>query len=121
MTVLSAAEHRPPADLELVKLIASPVLQAMLVYPDANNVQIQYELSFAPAGIGLNDNQTSLGGYFNNVISADPTSLPAITGALLAATSNGYTARRSISCRQKSTATRRCSTSMAPTPSATRC
>jgi outer membrane autotransporter protein len=54
---------------------------------------IQYALSFAPAGIGLNDNQTSLGGYLNNVIGADPTSLDAVTGALLAVTSNeGYSA-----------------------------
>ena len=96
VTVLTAAGGATHDDLKLINLIASPALQAQLIYPDASNVQIQYALSFAPAGIGLNANQGSLGGYLNNAVVADPTSLSGVTSALLAVTSNGaYTRSRS--------------------------
>ncbi len=74
-------------------LIASPALQASLVYPDANTVKVAYALSFAPTGIGLNENQTSLGKNLNDAVVANPASLSGITTALLALTTNGaYTA-----------------------------
>jgi outer membrane autotransporter protein len=70
-------------------LIASPALQASLVYPDANTVKVAYALSFAPTGIGLNENQTSLGKNLNDAVIANPASLSGITTALLALTTNG--------------------------------
>lgn len=74
-------------------LIASPALQAFLVYPDANTIQVSYDLSFAPTNIGLNGNQSSIGNHLNASVTADPNSLSGITGALLALTTAGqYTA-----------------------------
>jgi len=89
VTVLTAADNVS----HNLDLIASPALQAMLVYPDTKTVQVSYNLSFAPTGIGLNGNQNALGGYLNNAVATDPTSLAGVTGALLKITSNGaYTA-----------------------------
>lgn len=68
---------------EGLTLSPTPVaLQAALAYRNMNEVQVSYNLSFAPTSIGLNGNQTSLGEHINEAVIADPTSLSGITGAL---------------------------------------
>ncbi|MFN3623177.1 MAG: autotransporter domain-containing protein [Hyphomicrobium sp.] len=90
VTVLSATGGTSHNDLGL---IASPALQASLVYPNANDVQVSYNLSFAPTGIGLTRNETSLGSHLNDAVIADPTKLTGITDALLnVTTAGGYIA-----------------------------
>lgn len=84
-TVLTAADGVTLTGLEL---IASPALQAFLIYPDANTVQVSYNLSFAP-NIGLTQNETAVGEHLNDAVDADPTKLDEITSALLAVTSDG--------------------------------
>jgi outer membrane autotransporter protein len=85
VTVLTATGGVTALDLGL---IASPALQASLAYPNANDVQISYAVSFAPAGIGLNANQSALGTHLNDAVLADPTSLADITSALLTVTTD---------------------------------
>lgn len=86
VTVLTGGD---PVDHTGLGLIASPALQAFLVYPDANTVRVSYALSFAPTSIGLNTNQSSIGNHLNAAVTADPTSLSGITGALLSLTTAG--------------------------------
>lgn len=64
-------------------LSPTPVaLQAALLYRNENEVQVSYNLSFAPTSIGLNGNQTSLGEHIDAAVIADPTKLSDITEAL---------------------------------------
>ncbi len=86
VTVLTAGSGATHSGLSL---IASPALQAFLLYPDANTVQVAYDISFAPTSAGLNTNQAALGGYLNAATASDPTRLTEVTGALLSVTSNG--------------------------------
>lgn len=91
VTVLSAAGGTSHAGLALTP---TPVaLQASLVYPNANDVQVSYALSFAPTSIGLNQNQTALGNHINASVIADDTKLTSLTSALFSITDAGqYTA-----------------------------
>ena len=84
VTVLSAAGGTSHAGLALTP---TPVaLQASLVYPNANDVQVSYALSFAPTSIGLNKNQTALGNHINASVIADSTKLTSLTSALFSIT-----------------------------------
>lgn len=84
-TVLTAGDG---VTLDGLELIASPALQAFLIYPDANTVQVSYNLSFAP-NIGLTQNETAIGEHLNDAVDSDPTKLTDITSALLAVTTDG--------------------------------
>lgn len=86
VTILSAGGGATPTGLSVD---SRPAFQATLVYPNANDVVVSYALSFAPTGIGLNENQASLGNNLNAVVTADPASLSGVTTALLALTSGG--------------------------------
>lgn len=84
-TVLTAGDG---VTLDGLELIASPALQAFLIYPDANTVQVSYNLSFAP-NIGLTQNETAIGEHLNDAVDSDATKLTDITSALLAVTTDG--------------------------------
>jgi uncharacterized protein with beta-barrel porin domain len=84
VTVLTADDG---VTLNGLELIASPALQAFLIYPDANTVQVAYNLSFAP-NIGLTQNETAVGEHLNDAVEADPTTLDDVTSALLAVTTD---------------------------------
>ncbi len=91
VTVLSAAGGTSIAGLSLSP--APVALQAELLYPNAHDVQISYDLSFAPTSIGLSGNQTSLGNHIDDAVIADPTKLTGITQALFSLTdANDYRA-----------------------------
>jgi outer membrane autotransporter protein len=91
VTVLSAAGGTSIAGLSLSP--APVALQAELLYPNAHDVQISYDLSFAPTSIGLSGNQTSLGNHIDDAVIADPTKLTGITQALFSLTdANEYRA-----------------------------
>lgn len=87
VTVLSALGGTSHAGLTLSP--APVALQAALVYPNANDVQVSYNLSFAPTSIGLNRNQTALGSHIDDAVIADPTKLTGITEALFSLTDAG--------------------------------
>ena len=51
-------------------LIASPSLNASILFPNANDVVLSINLNFTAPGIGLNQNQINLGNYFNTAVGA---------------------------------------------------
>lgn len=49
-------------------LIASPALQAQLLFPNANDVQLQTDIDFTPDGVSLNPNQTNIATNINAIL-----------------------------------------------------
>jgi len=85
-TILSAAGGTTNSGLGL---LASPALQAMLLFPNPNDVVLDIDVDFAPDG--LNRNQTSIGNNLNAVLGAGGGTLgPVFAGLFNVFTLNVY-------------------------------
>ncbi|MEM8836980.1 MAG: autotransporter domain-containing protein [Pseudomonadota bacterium] len=69
-------------------LIASPVLQAELVFPNANDVVIQTNLDFTPDGVVFNPNQTNVGATLDAAAAAGGGGLTPLLDGIINGTSS---------------------------------
>ncbi len=64
-------------------LLASPALQASLLFPNANDVVLSTDIDFTAPGQGLNPNQSNLAGNINAILGAGTGGMAPIVLALL--------------------------------------
>jgi autotransporter-like protein len=85
-TILSAAGGTTDSGLGL---LASPALQASLLFPNPNDVVLDIDVDFAPGG--LNRNQTAIGNNLNAILGAGGGTLgPVFAGLFNVFTLNAY-------------------------------
>ncbi|WP_419913877.1 autotransporter domain-containing protein [Hoeflea sp.] len=92
-TILTAAGGTTNIGLGL---LASPVLQASLGFPNANDVVLNYSLDFTAPGTGLNRNQTELVSYLSTAYGLGPGRLDAILLALINGPADAATYRDAL-------------------------
>ncbi|WP_170416506.1 autotransporter domain-containing protein [Ruegeria atlantica] len=82
-TILSAAGGTTNEGVTLNGFTLSPILQAELQFPNANDVVLATNVNFAAPGAGLNANQRSTANAINAAFEDEDESIAPVTGALL--------------------------------------